>query len=55
MADEYKIVMSVNVQKGENATDKVEEYFYFTAGTFARMVNLTNDFYELITKLQKVK
>ena len=55
MADPYKIVMSVVVQKGETATDKVEEFFYFTAATFSRMVNLADKFYELMTTLQKIK
>ena len=55
MADPYKIVMSLVVQKGESDTDKVEEMFYFPAATFSRMVNLADKFYELITALQKLK
>ena len=55
MADVYKITMGIVVSKSPAETLLVAEDFYFNDLTFSKMANISDEFFELITKLQKLK
>lgn len=55
MAEIYDIVLAIKVIKASNKEAIVDEESYFNSQSFAKMANLADEFYELITKLQKIK
>ena len=55
MAEVYKVVLGIGVLKGKTEEVIVSEEFYFSDITFAKMANVSDEFYELIGKLQKLK
>ena len=55
MADVYKITLGIVVTKGPAEGVMVAEDYFFNDLTFSKMANISDEFYELITKLQKLK
>lgn len=55
MADVYRVTMGIIVVKEPAKEVVAVEDFYFNDLTFSKMANVSDQFYELITKLQKVK
>ena len=55
MADVYKVSLRIVVHKGSPEDVMVEETFYFSDIPFSKMANVSDEFYELIAKLQKIK
>jgi len=55
MAETYKAILAIQVTKEKTAEVVAEESFFFSEQTFAKMTNIADQFYELISKLQKVK
>lgn len=55
MADTYVVSFAIEVVKGEDKEIMVSEGVSFSSSSFAQMANLTDQYYELIEKLQKVK
>ncbi len=53
MPGDYKVALKIVVFKGTEVI--VNEEFYFSDVIFSRMANVSDEFYELITKLQKLK
>ena len=55
MAEVYKVTLRIVVRKSAPEDVIVEEEFYFSDISFSKMANVSDEFYELIAKLQKVK
>jgi hypothetical protein len=55
MADQYVVSLTIEVVKGEAKEVMVSEGVAFAVSTFAKMANLTDQYYELIGKLEKLK
>lgn len=55
MAEDYRVSLKIGVYKGEPEMEVVTEEYTFAKITFAKMTHNSNEFYELITKLQKEK
>ena len=55
MVEKYKVTLSIIVLKGANEEAMVEESFFFNEMAFSKMANVSDEFYEIITKLQKIK
>ena len=55
MAETYDIILAIKVIKGSNKEAITDEEIHFNAQSFARMVNLADEFYTLVEKLQKIK
>ena len=55
MAESYKVSLTITVQRESDNFALVDEQIYFNTQTFAKMANLADKFYELITALQKIK
>lgn len=55
MAEIYKVALGIVVLKGAKGEEIVSEEFFFSDISFAKMANVSDEFYELIAKLQKLK
>ena len=55
MSEVYKVSLGIRVLKGTAEEAVVIEEFYLSDITFSKMVNVADEFYELIAKLQKLK
>jgi len=55
MAETYEVTLAIEVVEEKTRKVIAEEKFYFSEQTFAKMANIADQFYELITKLQKAK
>ena len=55
MADVYKVSLGIVVSKSPTEEVIVIEDYFFQNLTFSKMANISDEFYELIAKLQKVK
>ena len=55
MAEIYKVALGIAVLKGKAEEVIVSEEYFFSDITFSKMANVSDEFYELIAKLQKVK
>ena len=55
MAETYGVTLSVQVLKTSNKEVVVDESYMFNDQSFAKMANLSDEFYDLIAKLQKLK
>lgn len=51
----YKVSLGITVSKTSPEEVIVTETFYFSDITFSKMANVSDEFYELIAKLQKLK
>ena len=55
MPETYKVALKIVVNKVATGDVIVEEEYYFSDITFSKMANVSDEFYELIAKLQKLK
>lgn len=55
MAEPYKVALKIVVTKPEKEETLVAEEFFFSDLIFSGMVNISDLFFELIAKLQKLK
>lgn len=54
MAETYDVTLSILVIKTSNQEPVVDEQQFFTEQTFATLANIADEFYTLVTKLQKL-
>lgn len=55
MAEIYHIRLFIGVMKDSTREDITAEEFYFNDKSFSKMVNLADEFFQLVEKLQKLK
>ena len=55
MSNDYKVTLRIVVSQGPAEEAIVSEDYFFQGVTFSKMANVADEFYELITKLQKLK
>ena len=55
MSEKYRVGLRILVFKVEPEEMVVTEEYTFSDITFSKMANVSDEFYELIAKLQKVK
>lgn len=55
MPEQYVVSLAIEVVKGEAKEVMVSEGVSFIASSFAKMANISDQYYELVQKLEKLK